>query len=159
MEKTFELKMFKVGLFGVDCKYRLSETDDENIVTENEYHVKVSRPIHSDLENLFSKDLTEILANIINTADDMAAIESGTSRIVPTGITFAGKNDNIGISIIGERQTKFGRIVFKTPRIKYKTSETDVAAKLTVFAERIVEEAREYLFENKTAEMAVFGDE
>lgn len=158
MEKTFELKMFKIGMFGVDCKYRISETDDDGVVTENDYHVKVSRPTHPDLDNLFSKDLVEIVANIFDTTDDLAAFETGTSRIVPTGVLFAGKNDNIGISIIGERQTKFGKVTFKTPRIKYKTSDSDVAAKLTVFADKIVDEAHEYLFENKTSEMGVFGE-
>ena len=158
MEKTFELKSFKISLFGVDCKYKIAETDEENVTTENEYHVKVSRPIHSDLEDLFSKDLSDIVANILDTTDDMAAIELGNSRIVPTGIFFAGKNDNIGIAIFGERQTKFGRVTFKTPRIKYKISQTDVAAKLTVFSERIVNEAYEYLFNNKTAELSEFGE-
>lgn len=154
MEKTFELKSFKIGLFGVDCKYKIAETDDENIVTENEYHVKVSRPIHSDLETLFSKDLADVVANIFGVTD----AENGTFHIVPTGVSFAGKNDNIGISILGEYQTKFGRVVFKTPRIKYKTSETDVAVKLTLFADRIVSESYAYLFENKTTEMAIFGE-
>ena len=158
MEKTFELKMFKIGLFGADCKYKLSETDEEGTVTENEFHVKVSRPIHPDLTGLFEKDLRDIVANIIGTTDDISAIELGNSTITPTGIAFAGKNENIGISIFGERQTKFGRVVFKTPRIKYKTSESEVAAKLTVFADKIVNEAHEYLFENKTAEMSVFGE-
>lgn len=158
MEKTFELKSFKIGLFGVDCKYKISETDDENIVTENEYHVKVSRPIHPDLETLFSKDLTDVVANIFGATDNVTDAENRTSPIVPTGVSFAGKNDNIGISILGEYQTKFGRVVFKTPRIKYKTSETDVAVKLTLFADRIVSESYAYLFENKTMEMDIFGE-
>ena len=145
-------------MFGADCKYKLSETDDDGTVTENEYHVKVSRPLHPDLTELFEHDLRAITSEILGTTDDISAIELGNSTICPTGIAFAGKNDNIGISIFGERQTKFGRVVFKTPRIKYKTSETDVAAKLTVFADKIVNEAHAYLFENKTAEMAVFGE-
>ena len=158
MEKTFELKMFKIGLFGADCKYKLSETDEDGTVTENEFHVKVSRPLHSDLMDLFEKDLRTITAEILGTTDDISAIELGNSTIMPTGIAFAGKNENIGISIFGERKTKFGRVVFKTPRLKYKTSETGVAAKLTVFADKIVNEAHAYLFENKTAEMSVFGE-
>ena len=158
MEKTFELRSLKVGMFGVDCKYRISETDDNGSVTENEYHVKVSRPMHPDFEALFSRDLTAIATEIFNNTEYSAELEMGVSKIVPTGIAFAGKNDNIGISIIGNIETAFGRVTFKTPRIKYKTSEKDVAAKLTVFADKIVEETHAYLFEDKTAEMGVFGE-
>ena len=157
MEKTFELKTFKLGMFGVDCKYRICETDDDGVNTENDYHVKVSRPIHPDLENLFSKDLTAIVANILDNTEYFAELENGLSHIVPTGITFAGQNDNIGISVIGTIRTKFGLVTFKTPRIKYKTSDSGVAAELTVFADRIIEESHAYLFENKTAEMEIFG--
>ena len=159
MEKTFELKTFKIGMFGVDCKYKICETEDDGTKTENEYHIKVSRPIHPDLENLFAKDLTAIVAEILDNTEYMAEPElSGDSRIVPTGITFAGKDDNICISILGTIATKFGRVTFKTPRIKYKTSQSDVAVKLTVWADKIVEESHAYLFENKTAEMDVFGE-
>lgn len=156
MEKEFELKMLKIGPFGVDCKYRICETDDENVRTENEYHVKVSRPIHPDLTALFAVDLTDILAGILDNTQYSAELVNGNCSIEPTGIVFAGKNDNIGISILGNIETKFGRIAFKTPRIKYQTSESDVAVKMTVFAEKIVEETHAYLFENKTAELEVF---
>lgn len=147
MEKTFELKALKIGMFGVECKYRLSETDDENIVTENEYHVKVSRPIHPDMEALFSGELSEIASRIL-----------GVEKAEPTGIAFAGKNDNIGISIIGRIPSAFGDVTFKTPRIKYLISESDVAALFTVFADKIVDETHAYLFEGKTAELEVFGE-
>lgn len=150
MEKTFELKAIKIDLFGVDCKYRTSETDDENLTVEQEYHVKVSRPIHPDLRKLFEDDLTVIAERILNIPD--------SPKIVPTGVSFAGKNDNVGLSIIGELQTGFGRVTFKTPRIKYKTGTSDVCARLTVFADAIVSEANAYLFEGKTAEMEVFGE-
>lgn len=158
MEKTFELKSFKIGVCGVDCKYRQSVTDEDGIITENEYHVKVSRPIHSDLRNLFEVNLRDITANVFNNTEDIAAIELGESRIFPTGVVFAGKNDNEGLSILGERRTKFGDVVFKTPRIKFKTSDTDVAAKLTVFAELIKSEVYAYLFMGKTEELSTFGE-
>lgn len=158
MEKTFELKTLKIGLFGVDCKYRISETADDGTVTENEFHVKVSKPIHPDLEALFAKDLTQIVTDVFNNTEYTDELEMAVAKIVPTAIAFAGQNDNIGISIAGNIETKFGRITFKTPRIKYKTSETDVAAKLTVFADKIVGEAHAYLFEDKTAEMSIFGE-
>lgn len=158
MEKTFELRSLKVGMFGVDCKYRISETDDNGSVTENEYHVKVSRPMHPDFESLFERDLREIVTGIFDNTEWTADLEFNRSKIVPTGIAFAGINDNIGISIIGYVETNFGRVTFKTPRIKYKTSEKDVAAKLTVFADKVVEETHAYLFEDKTAEMGVFGE-
>lgn len=159
MEKTFELKSFKIGAFSTDCKYKSGLTEDDGTKAENEYHVKVSRPVHSDLEYLFTKDLTTICAEIFDNTQYLAELLAGASRIVPKGISFAGKNDNVGISISGEIGTPFGRVAFKTPRIKYKTSEKDVAAKLTVFADRVVNEVHAYLFENKTAELSVFGEE
>lgn len=158
MEKTFELKTLKIGLFGVDCKYRISETADDGTVTENEFHVKVSKPIHPDFEALFAKDLTAIVTDVFDNTEYAAELEMGVAKIKPVAVSFAGQNDNIGISIAGVIETKFGRITFKTPRIKYKTSESDIAAKLTVFADNIVSEAHAYLFEDKTAEMAVFGE-
>lgn len=157
MEKTFELKMFKIGT-GVDCKYRVSETDDDGVVTEQEFHVKVSKPIHPDLRHLFDFDLAEIVAGILDNTEYSAALQTGNFPIDVTGISFAGKNDNIGISILGERRTRYGRVTFKTPRIKYKTGDSDVCAKLTVFADAIVSEVYAYLFENKTEEMDVFGE-
>ena len=157
MEKTFELKTLKLTAFGADCKYKIVKTDDDGVVTENDYHVKVSSPLHPDLTNLFSQDLTKILAEIIGTPSDIADVEFQQTTLSPDGITFAGKNDNIGISIQGVRSTKFGKIKFKTPRIRYKTSETDVAALLTVFAEKVVNETYAYLFQGKVAQMEVFG--
>lgn len=158
MEKTFELKKLKLGLLGVDCQYQLSETDDDGIVTEKEYHVKDSRPIHSALRALFEKDLTEIVAMIFDNMEDIALVQMGNSRIYPTGISFAGKNDNIGIAISGNIATGVGRVAFKIPRIKYLTGDSDLCAKLTVFADAIVNEAHEYLFENKSEDMPVFGE-
>ncbi len=152
MEKTFELKKLKLGLLGVDCQYQLSETDDDGIVTEKEYHVKDSRPIHSALRALFEKDLTEIVAMIFDVSDERA------KSICPIGISFAGKNDNIGIAISGNIETGVGRVAFKVPRIKYLTGVSDLCAKLTVFADAIVNEAHEYLFENKSEDMPVFGE-
>lgn len=147
MEKTFELKSFKLGGMGVDCKYTVSETDDDNVTTEQEYHVKVTRPVHPDLRKLFDEDLTAIAREIL-----------GIEAVEPTGISFAGRNDNIGVAISGKIYTKFGDVTFKTPRIKYMITESEVAAKLTVFADAIVDEANAYLFENKTAELEVFGE-
>ena len=159
MEKTFELKSFKTGDFGVDCKYRVAETNDDGVTTEQEYHVKVSRPVHPDLRNLFENDLAAIVTGIFDNTQYSAAQElEGEAAIIPTGVCFAGKNDNIGISILGAIRTKFGRITFKTPRIKYLTGESEICAKLTVFADAIVNEANAYLFDGKTAEMEVFGE-
>ena len=159
MEKTFELKNLKLTMFGgVDCKYQISETSDEGVTTENDYHVKVSRQIHPDLENLFAKDLTDIVAHILDNTQYMTDEELGIKEIYPTAISFAGKNDNIGISIAGFIQTECGRVTFKTPRIKYLIGESDISAKLTVFADKVVEETHAYLFDNKTAELEVFGE-
>lgn len=149
MEKTFELKAIQLGL-PVDCKYIASETTDDNIKSENEYHVKVSRLIHDDLQDLFDNDLAAIVCDILTVTSEYP--------VIPTGITFAGKNDNIGIRITGDIVTTFGRVKFKTPRIKYKIGETKVDAQLTILADKLINEVYAYLFENKMAEMEVFGE-
>lgn len=149
MEKTFELKSIQIGM-NVDCKYIASETTDDNITSENEYHVKVSRPIHDDLQDLFDKDLAAIVCDILSVTSEYP--------VIPTGVAFAGKDDNIGIRISGTIETVFGAVKFKTPRIKYKAGETKVDAQLTILADKLVNEVYAYLYENKTAEMEVFGE-
>ena len=156
MEKRFELKSFKVDAFGiVDCKYRIVVTDDDGITTEHEHHVKESRPIHPDLDRLFSQDLFAIAADIFGETEESAADDR---RIDVRGIVFAGKNDNIGISIQGLYHTAVGGVAFKTPRIKYLIGESDVCVKLTDFAAKIVTEAQSYLFDGKGPELGVFGE-
>lgn len=159
MEKSFELKSFKFDVFGADCKYRVSATDDDNVVTEQDFHVKVSRPVHSALETLFTKDLRDIMVQVLDNTDYSAELELADSRIEVWGISFAGKNENIGISISGAIRAKCGKIAFKTPRIKYLAGDSEIHAKLTVFADAVVEEVKQYLFEGKTEEMGLFGEE
>lgn len=157
MEKTFELKNLKWEGAFVDCKYKLTQVDDEGISETNDYHVKLSKHIHADLENLF-EDLRGIVAGILDNTQYIAEVIEKNSNIFPDSVSFAGQNDNIGIVISGVITTKFGSVKFKTPRIKYKTSESEVAARLTVFADAFVNEVYAYLFEDKVAELSVFGE-
>ena len=133
--------------FGVDVKYVITEKADDGIVSRNEYHVKKSNPIHGDLSKLM-KDLTEIAKKIIKIDNTILAL----------CFSFSGKDDNIGIVIKGFFESKFGRVKFAIPRIKFKTSESEEAARLTVFADAVVAEVYAYLFENKTADMGIFGE-
>lgn len=155
MEKTFELKTFKRGVFGVDCKYIESTTEDDGTTTTNEFHIKASRPTHPDLDALFNSDLPCIIAKLFGDKwpmDDRTAMD----RFTCTGISLAGKDDNIGITIDGIINVGTSKIKFKTPRMKYKLSDTEAAAMLTVFADKVVEEVHAYLFEGKSDEMEVF---
>lgn len=159
MEKSFELKSFKFDAFGAECKYRVSATDDDNVTMEQDFHVKVSRPIHLDLETLFEKDLRDVMVHLFDNTEYTVELDMGNSRIAVNGISFAGENENIGISITGAIRAKCGKIVFKTPRIKYLAGDSETHAKLTVFANAVVEEVKQYLFEGKTEEMGLFGKE
>lgn len=159
MVQEFKLKSFKIDAFGgVDCKYAVKETADDGEITEQDFHIKSSRPVHADLEALFSGDLTKAVAHILDTTDDVAALELGKCRLFPDGIAFAGKDDNVGLSITGYRQTEHGRVRFKVPRVKYLQGVDDVCAWLTVFADAVVNEVHAYLFEGKIAETEVFGE-
>lgn len=147
MEQDFELKSFKLDVLGAECKYVLTETDDEGVATEQEYHAKIARPIHEDLVKLFGENLCEVVRDIFGIPE---------LEVLPSGFTFAGKGDNIGLGITGTIATKMGAAKFKIPRIKYLTGESDVCAKLTVFADAVVNEVYAYLFENKSAKLSVF---
>lgn len=154
----FVLKSFCLGAGEIDCKYRTTETDNE-VTTEQEYHVKVTRPAHADLENLFKKDLAAVVAHIFDNTEDIAALELlDNLRVEPNGISFAGKDENLGIIIKGVRHTKFGDVKFTTPRIKFLAGDNEVCARLTVFAQKAIEEIKAYLFEGKQAEMQIFGE-
>lgn len=157
MEKTFELKNLKWDGAFVDCKYKLTQVDDDGVSETTDYHVKLTKHAHSDLVNLFA-GLQEIIADILDNTQYIAEVVEGKSNIMPNAVSFAGQNDNIGIVISGVIATKFGPVKFKTPRIKYKTSDSEVAAKLTVFADAFVNEVYAYLFEDKVAELSVFGE-
>ena len=148
MEQEFELKSFKLDVLGAECKYVLTETDDEGVTTEQEHNVKIARPVHNDLIRQFV-NLGDIVREIFGIHE---------MDVLAGAITFAGKGDNIGLGIAGNISTKMGAAKFKIPRIKYLTGESEVCAKLTVFADAVVNEVYAYLFENKSAKMEVFGE-
>jgi hypothetical protein len=159
MESTFELKSFKLEAAGADVKYNVTEVDDDGVETEQEFHTKIARPVHPDLLALFERDLTAVVADIFDNTEITASLALGHVRVFPDGIAFAGKNDNVGIAITGHYDTKFGKVRFKIPRVKYLTSDADACVKLTKFAGEIVNEVHAYLFENKSAKLETFGEE
>ncbi len=157
MEKTFELKSLKIIDGDVDIKYRVVESEDD-AVNENDFHVKSTRMVPRDIENLLEQDLARIVAAIFDNSEDIAEFALGNSKIVPQGISFAGNDDKKGIVISGAYRTKFGKCKFKTPRIKYLAGDNDVCAKLTVFANAIVTAVQAYLSGSATVETGTFGE-
>ena len=149
MEKEFKLKKLMWSGIDIDCKYTMTETTDDGITTIKENHVKDSRPIHDDLKALFAK-LVPIAAQIFRweCEDDVKV----------SGIALAGKDDNVGVSIVGTYQTTQGTAKFKSPRIKYLAGDSEVCADLTSLIDEFVTEIDLYLFHDKTAEMGVFGE-
>lgn len=149
MEKEFELKAFKIKGFGdYEIKYRLTITEDDGNVDEQDYSINLSKPIHSDLQGLFENELFEVAKNLVGSEN----------AIKVTGVSFAGKGDNIGIALNGEIASLQGAIQWKTKRIKYLTGQDELCARLTVLAELLTKEVNAYLFENKVAEISVFGE-
>lgn len=153
--KDFELKAFKIGLTENEVKYRLVETSADGTVDEKEYHVKLSKPAHPDLMALF-KNLHDVAAVVFEELVEIGELDE--PKLLPTGIVFAGKGENKGISITGERTTKYGRATWKIPRIKYLSGQSTVDMQLTVFADAISQEVYSYLFENKVARMQIIGE-
>lgn len=149
--RDFTLKALRLGEYGVDCKYCISETSEDGVVTENEYHVKASRPIHSDFRMLFDGPLTQVVTAILFGGELTA------QKAVPTGINLAGKDDNIGISITGELSTEVGRVRFRTPRVKYLAGDSVICTELTLIVADIIRETEAYLFEGKSEELEEFN--
>lgn len=150
MEQEFILKSFKIDGFEVESKYRMVETSDDGETLDNSFHVHCGRPIHEDLQKLFEDDLTQIVRDMFG--------DDAVKHITTTGIEIAGKGENIGLRIFGVIGTRHGDIRFRTPRIKYLVGQTDVCAKMTVFVDKMVNEAHAYLFEGKSADLSVFGE-
>ena len=148
MEREFELKSFKISDAGAECRYRLTTTTDDGISTTVEQKTFDTRPVHPDLSDIFGQ-LADVVARIID------GDEAGCSKYNATGVTFAGKDENIGITVIADKDTPFGFVKIKTPRIKYNLGDTEVHARLTALADAIVAEAQAYM-EGKSGELEVF---
>ena len=115
---------------------------------EQDYSINLSKPIHSELAAAFETELSEIATELL----------ASESPIKVTGVSFAGKNDNIGMALSGEIASLQGAIQWKTKRIKYLTGQDELCARLTGLAELLTKEVNSYLFENKVAEISVFGE-
>lgn len=158
MKKEFQLKSFKLEKFGVSCKYRITEIDDDGVTTENDYNVKVSRPVHRDIELIFGSKLTDIVADILGRPKVAGEGMSEDLYIQPNAVAMSGSDDGAGIVISGTIRTFYGDVAFRTPRIKYRALDWDVCGPLTVLVDELTDEAYAYLFENKGEEMEVFGE-
>lgn len=148
-ENVFQLKKLSLANDEVDCKFVIRETSDDGFVIVKENHVKDSRLVHKDLSNLFL-ELLPIVADVFRWSID--------GNIKVTGVAFAGKEENIGMTISGFYSSAAGTTKFKTPRIKFKAGDTEICAKLTVIADALVRETEAYLLHQKTAEMGTFGE-
>lgn len=164
MEKEFELKAFKIKGYGdYEIKYRLTITEDDGNVDEQDYSINLSKPIHSDLQKLFDRDLNVVAfalfgGDSLKVSEQYMEMSPSLAFVKVTGVSFAGKNDNIGVALSGEIASLQGAIQWKTKRIKYLTGQDELCARLTVLAELLTKEVNSYLFENKVAEISVFGE-
>ncbi len=149
MEREFKLKKVAWVNGELDCKYVMTETNDDGIVTIKANHVKDSRPIHKDLQNLFLL-LVPIAAEIFRWEHVV--------NVSVTGFSLAGKDDNIGVTIFGNYLTTHGTAKFKSPRIKYLAGDSKVCSDLTMIIDLFVTEIDSYLFNDKVAEMGTFGE-
>lgn len=142
---------------GVSCQYGIQTTKDDGSVETAIYQKKDSRPPHLDLIHLFVHGLASVIATVFH----FDKIDGFTlNQIVPTTIKFSGKNEKVGIVISG--YVDYGvlrRLQFKTSKIKYKASESEFCAQLTVLAHNIEAEIQKYLFEDKTATVEEFGND
>jgi len=146
MEREFELKSIKRdALLGADLRYIVTETDDDGVSITREMKVKDARPLHEDLVSLFEDDLSELVGKYFELAEFGA-----------TGISFSGKDENVGCVIQGIIYTPWGDMKIKLPRIKFLASDAPLCAELTVIQQKIISEVDAYLFDGKCADLEVF---
>lgn len=73
-------------------------------------------------------------------------------------LTFAGKENNRGVSAAGTLDTVIavGAVRIKTKRVKYLISDADICAKLSLLVPDIEKEVRAYIYDGKCAETGDF---
>lgn len=144
-------QLHKVELIDGGLKVAYTETtlDEKGNEESNDIATVFSRPPHADLTDVFYVGFSHTLAEALNI--------SGEGRLVVYAATFAGKNDNIGVSLTGILSGKdVGDVRIKTKRLKYKIGESATSNKLTVLCYQLNAEVQEYIYNGKGADVIDF---
>ena len=174
--KDFQLEKVKlVNNGGICAHYDVTEVVGGMSYT-NHYVVDNGMDVHPDLARLFV-DLRPIVARVFNINSFLSFIEDSANKIPAKiqeqargfagellnnievrGVSFSGKDDNVGVVITAVYTTANGlKTCINTPRIKMATISFGFEEELEEIVGKIEREVYAYLFDGKQAQLSLFG--
>ncbi len=174
--KDFQLEKVKlVNNGGICAHYDVTEVVGGTSYT-NHYVVDNGMDVHPDLAGLF-EDLRPIVARVFNINSFLSFVEDPANKIPAKiqeqargfagellnnievrGVSFSGKDDNIGVVITAVYTTANGlKTCINTPRIKMATISFGFEEELEEIVGKIEREVYAYLFDGKQAQLSLFG--
>lgn len=175
-ENNFSLEKVKlVNNGGICAHYDVTEVVGGASYT-NHYVVDNGMDVHPDLAALF-EDLRPIVARVFNINSFLSFVEDKENKIPAKiqeqarafagelldcievrGVSFSGKDDNVGVVITAVYKTANGlKTCINTPRIKMATISFGFEEELEEIVGKIEREVYAYLFDGKQAQMSLFG--
>lgn len=175
-ENNFSLEKVKlINNGGICAHYDVTEVVGGTSYT-NHYIVDNGMDVHPDLANLF-KDLRPIVARVFNINSFLSFVEDKENKIPAKiqeqarafagelldcievrGVSFSGKDDNVGVVITAVYKTANGlKTYINTPRIKMATISFGFEEELEEIVGKIEREVYAYLFDGKQAQLSLFG--
>ena len=175
-ENNFSLEKVKlINNGGICAHYDVTEVVGGTSYT-NHYVVDNGMDVHPDLANLFD-DLRPIVARVFNINSFLSFVEDKENKIPAKiqeqarafagelldcievrGVSFSGKDDNVGVVITAVYKTANGlKTCINTPRIKMATISFGFEEELEEIVGKIEREVYAYLFDGKQAQMSLFG--
>lgn len=176
--KDFQLEKVKlVNNGGICAHYDVTEVVGGTSYT-NHYVVDNGMDAHPDLVGLF-EDLRPIVARVFNINSFLSFVEDTANKIPAKiqeqargfagvllnnievrGVSFSGKDDNVGVVITAVYKTANGlKTCINTPRIKMATISFGFEEELEEIVGKIEREVYAYLFDGKQAQLSLFGAE
>ena len=174
--KDFQLEKVKlVNNGGICAHYDVTEVVGGTSYT-NHYVVDNGMDVHPDLAGLF-EDLRPIVARVFNINSFLSFVEDPANKIPAKiqeqarafagellnnievrGVSFSGKDDNVGVVITAVYTTANGlKTCINTPRIKMTTISFGFEEELEEIVGKIEREVYAYLFDGKQAQLSLFG--
>lgn len=174
--KDFQLEKVKlVNNGGICAHYDVTEVVGGTSYT-NHYVVDNGMDVHPDLAGLF-EDLRPIVARVFNINSFLSFVEDTANKIPAKiqeqargfagellnnievrGVSFSGKDDNVGVVITAVYKTANGlKTCINTPRIKMATISFGFEEELEEIVGKIEREVYAYLFDGKQAQLSLFG--
>lgn len=175
-ENNFSLEKVKlINNGGICAHYDVTEVVGGTSYT-NHYVVDNGMDVHPDLANLFD-DLRPIVARVFNINSFLSFVEDKENKIPAKiqeqarafagelldcievrGVSFSGKDDNVGVVITAVYTTANGlKTCINTPRIKMATISFGFEEELEAIVGKIEREVYAYLFDGKQAQLSLFG--